>query len=189
MQNPSKFILPSALALLMLATRSHHFGSSLHLPDATLAVFFLAGFYLRGKFVYPLLLAEAVLIDTVAIAHFGVSDFCVSPAYVFLAPAYAAPWAAGIWLRGRVAWNWASVLSLAAALSAGTALAFLFSNGSFYWLSGRYPDPHWGQYVERAAHYFPPYLSSPVMYVAFAVALHGVFHGLQALRSANRQVG
>lgn len=186
MQYLSKFVIPSALALLMLATRSDHFGSSLHLPDASLAVFFLAGFYLRGKFVFPLLLTEAVLIDYVAIAHFGVSDFCVSPAYVFLIPAYAAPWAAGIWLRRKAAWNWASLPVLAGSLLVGTASAFLFSNGSFYWLSGRYPDPNWGQYVERAAHYFPPYLSSPFLYVALAVVSHGLIHGLQALRTAGR---
>jgi hypothetical protein len=37
--------LPSGLLLaaLMLATRSHHFASPLHLPDASWAVFFLAG--------------------------------------------------------------------------------------------------------------------------------------------------
>lgn len=186
MQNPRTLFLPAALALLMLVTRFDHFGSSAHLPDATLAVFFLAGFYWRGRLAFPLLLAEAVAIDYVAIAHFGVSDFCVSPAYAFLVPAYAAPWAAGLWLRRQAAWNWASLLPLAGALFTSITTAFLFSNGSFYWLSGRYADPNWGEYFERAAHYFPPYLSSPFIYVALAVALHGVFHGLQALRPGMR---
>ncbi|MGH8472507.1 MAG: hypothetical protein ACREVJ_08675, partial [Gammaproteobacteria bacterium] len=47
------------LALLMAATRSHHFAATLHLPDASWAVFFLAGFYLRPLWVFPALLALA----------------------------------------------------------------------------------------------------------------------------------
>lgn len=182
MQNPSRFLLFPVLALLMFSTRSQHFGSSLHLPDASLAVFFLAGFYLRGKFVFPLLLAAAVLSDYVAIAYFGVSDFCVSPAYVFLIPAYAAPWAAGVWLRGKACWQWASLLPLAGAWSLGVSLAFLVSDGSFYWLSGRYPASSLSQYVEQAGEYFLPYVSGPLAYLALAAALHGLFRSLQALR-------
>jgi hypothetical protein len=37
----------SALAALRAATRFHHFGSAMYLPDASLAVFFLGGLYLR----------------------------------------------------------------------------------------------------------------------------------------------
>src|SRR5690554_3136356 len=44
------------LAVLMAATRSHHFASVTHLPDASWAVFFLAGFYLRPLWVFPALL-------------------------------------------------------------------------------------------------------------------------------------
>jgi 4-amino-4-deoxy-L-arabinose transferase-like glycosyltransferase len=36
-------ITPLILALVMLATRFHHFGSTVNLPDASLAVFFLLG--------------------------------------------------------------------------------------------------------------------------------------------------
>lgn len=181
MQNPSKIVLPVALALLMLATRSDHFGSSLHLPDASLAVFFLAGLYWRGRFAFPLLLAEAALIDYIAIAHFGVSDFCVSPAYAFLIPAYAAPWAAGAWLRHRIEWNGQALLPVAGSLLAGTSLAFLFSNGSFYGLSGRFSDLSWGAFIEQAAHYFPSYLAGPFLYVTLAAAVYGLIHTVQSL--------
>jgi hypothetical protein len=184
MRNPGHFLLPAALALLMLATRFDHFGSSVNLPDASLAAFFLAGFYLRGRFVFPLLMTEAALIDYIAIAHFGVSDFCVSPAYVFLIPAYAAAWTAGLWLRGKAGWEWATLPRLAAAWFVGAALAFLLSDGSFYWLSGRYAEPHAGQYIGLAAQYFLPYLSGPFLYVALAAALHGLLHGLRTLRPA-----
>jgi hypothetical protein len=178
MKNPNRLLLTMALAMLMLATRSHHFATSLHLPDASPAVFFLAGAYLRGKWVFLLLLGGAVLIDYVAIAHFGVSDFCVSPAYVFLVPAYAASWAAGLWLRGHSTWRWDSLPSLAGAWLTGTGLAFLISNGSFYWLSGRIAGANWSQYLEQVADYFWPYLFGPSVYVGLALVLHGWFRAL-----------
>jgi hypothetical protein len=37
-----------ALAILMALTRSDHFGSALTLPDASLAVFYLAGIFTGG---------------------------------------------------------------------------------------------------------------------------------------------
>lgn len=43
------------LAALMALTRYGHFGSAVSLPDASLAVFFLAGFYLPA-WVFPALL-------------------------------------------------------------------------------------------------------------------------------------
>ena len=45
------------LAVGMAATRFRHFGSAIHLPDASLAIFFLAGFYLRASVFFVVLLA------------------------------------------------------------------------------------------------------------------------------------
>lgn len=44
----------TALSLLLLATGLDHFGSAYKLPNACLAIFFIAGFYLRTfwSFVY-----------------------------------------------------------------------------------------------------------------------------------------
>ena len=79
--------LPLSLIALMVATRFHHFGDVLHLPDASLAVFFFAGFYPKKMF-FAFLLALAALIDYLAIEN-GTSGWCVTPAYVFLIPTYA----------------------------------------------------------------------------------------------------
>ncbi len=37
----------AVLTLLMVTTRFKHFGDLMHLPDASMAVFFLGGLYLR----------------------------------------------------------------------------------------------------------------------------------------------
>lgn len=173
---PSHVVILGLLALLMAATRSHHFGSSLHLPDASLAIFFAAGFYLPQRKLFPLLLVEAALIDWVAITVGGVSDWCVSPAYVFLIPTYACLWFGGRWYAGRQGFSWSSAVLLALAATLAASAAFLISNGSFYLLSGRFPDLAWTQYAERVAQYYGPYVGSVYAYVAFFAFLHVVVH-------------
>jgi len=165
-------VRPGAVALmaLMAATRFHHFGTPFALPDASLAVFFLAGLWLGGRYLFATLLAEAAIIDYLAITKFGVSDFCVTKAYVFLIGSYGAMWLGGNWCRhfGELSIN--SVLQQFGMLITATSTAFLFSNGSFYWLSGRYVSPNWAQYVERFAQYYPPYLTNAVLYVVVIFA-------------------
>jgi hypothetical protein len=153
-----------ALIGLMLVTRFHHFGSSIFLPDASLAVFFMAGLWFGGLRLFAILFIEATLIDAVAISQFNVSDYCISPAYLFLIPTYAALSFAGqIAARFKIL----SVHHLAMQLSllvGATSVAFLISNGSFYALSDRYPDLSWAHYAARVVQYYPLYLSSTLVY-------------------------
>jgi hypothetical protein len=164
-----KHILPivAGLAALMLATRFHHFGSPVSLPDASWAVFFLSGFYLRPMVMFPLFLAEAALIDYAAIAN-GVSDWCITPAYGFLIPTYGSLWLAGRWYAGRACAAWRTLVPLTGALLTGTSVAFLISNGSFYLLSGYFTELGWGNYAMRVAKYFPLYFASTFIYVMLA---------------------
>ncbi|MDD2739075.1 MAG: hypothetical protein PHR94_09080 [Methylomonas lenta] len=160
-----------ALMALMAATRFHHFGTSFALPDASLAIFFLAGLWLGGRYLFAILLAEAGLIDYLAITKLGVSDFCVSQAYVFLIPTYAAMWLGGKWCRQFETQTPTALTQQFIALVVATSSAFLISNGSFYLLSGRYTEGNWAQYIERFAMYYPPYMTSTLIYgvLIFAV--------------------
>lgn len=160
------------LMLLMVATRYHHFGTMLHLPDASMAIFFAAGFYLGGTFALPLLMALAVAIDWYAISVAGVSDFCVTPAYSMLAAAYAVLWYGGSWYaRRHYKASFAGVPPFVAIAVASTVLSFLISNGAFYWLGGRDAEPHFAEYVERVMLYLPSFVSVALLWIAaFAVA-------------------
>ena len=160
------------LALLMVATRFHHFGSTTHLPDASLAVFFLGGFYLRRSALFGFYLAEAALIDYLAITLGGVSDWCVTPAYAFLIPTYASLWFGGAWYARRHRMEWRTLLPFFAAVALGVSAAFLISNSSFYLWSGYFPNLGWIEYASRVAKYFPPYASAAVAYVVLAAGLH-----------------
>lgn len=166
------FIIFVLLALVMAATRFHHFGSAISLPDASLAIFFLAGFYLRSPFILAALLVEAGLIDYVAITYGGVSDWCISPAYVFLVPTYASVWFAGRWVGARDRKSWRTLAWALVALGVGVSIAFLISNGSFYLFSGRFPELGLAQYTERVAKYFLPYALNTFLYVLFAALIH-----------------
>ncbi len=91
------------LAAVMIATRLHLPALSTHigaLPDASWAVFFMAGFYLRGwsRWAFPLFMALAVGVDYAVITGQGLEfwkHYCVSPAYWCLVPAYLALWLGG----------------------------------------------------------------------------------------------
>ncbi len=164
----------AALALLMAATRMHHFGSALHLPDASLAVFLLAGFFIASPLLFAGLLLEAAALDYVAIAHLGVSDWCVTPAYWFLIPTYAVLWFAGRYYA-RIHQHSLRSLGIFSGIScAAISVAFIISNGAFYLFSGRYPDMGMAEYAARMAQYYPQYLSGGLLYLGCAAALYAV---------------
>ncbi|MDH5648833.1 MAG: hypothetical protein OEY67_04190, partial [Gammaproteobacteria bacterium] len=60
-------LLLAGFILVMTATRYHHFGSVLHMPDASLAVFFFAGLYLKKLRFFAVFLATAGIVDFLAI--------------------------------------------------------------------------------------------------------------------------
>lgn len=163
------------LMALMAATRFHHFGDALHMPDASWAVFFLAGFYLAPAWLLAFLV-QAVAIDYVAIEMMGTSAFCVTPAYAALLPAYAALWVGGRWLARNAGMNQGGLGRLAGAAVVATLtstlVAFALSNGAFYWMGGRVAETSLAQYVQTWIDYAPGFLGSTLMYLAAAVAVH-----------------
>jgi hypothetical protein len=162
----------AVLAGMMLATRFTHFGSGTMLPDASLAVFLLAGFYLRRAWVLAPLLLLAGVIDYLATQKMGVSEYCLSPAYGFLIPAYAALWCGGRWYAARHSLQASSLAPLTAAVLISVSVAFVISETSFYLLSDRYPDLDWMQYARLSATFYLPYMGSAIFYVAVAAFAH-----------------
>jgi hypothetical protein len=180
----------AAMILLMGITRTSHFGSTIHLPDATLAIFLIAGFMLprytwAALAVFALLLLEAGGIDYYAIAYRGVSDYCVSPAYWFLLPTYASMWLGGRWFAAQQQ-NLRSLALFTGVSWLATTIAFMISNGSFYLLSGRFTEMSVMEYTARVAKYYPPYLSSSLMYLAFAAVIYVALNQLNKTSSSTQ---
>lgn len=166
-----RYISAVILIALLILPEGKHFVSPLHLPESTLAVFFLAGRYLRHWASWPVLFAINFACDYFVIHYRGVSDFCFTPSYGFLILAYGAMWLGGFYSRSAGLTRLSGIATLVAAVLVATAMAFLISNSSFYWLSGRYPDPHFTEYVERALMYMPRYMESPWVWLAGAASV------------------
>jgi hypothetical protein len=154
----------------MLLTRTHHFGTAFSPPDASLAVFFLAGLWIASGWVFGGLLVIAALADQIAFAS-NVSNWCVTAAYGFLIPAYGAMWAAGKFCRNTEPLSIAGSARILGALAIGSALYFAVSNGSFFWLSGYFDTMTLGEYWSRTIKYFPWYLGWAAAYSAAGILI------------------
>ena len=179
LSNPQRAGIFAILALVMTATRVNHFAA---LPDASWAVFFVAGFYLRGsvRWAFPLLIALAVLIDFFVITSQGISfwsHYCVSAAYWFLLPAYFVLGLGGSALRRLYAGLGLRTLGLlGVSLFIAVSACYLISNGSYYWLSDGWLSAgnvrSFAGWIENLGDWYLPYLRTSAIYVGIAAALH-----------------
>lgn len=169
------FGIAAALVLLMAATRYNHFGSAVAMPDASYAVFFLAGLLLgrvRGALVIlALLMVEAAMVDYYAINFREVSGYCVTSAYVFLVFAYAALWFVGRWYAPRHDLTLKGMSGLLLAGAAAGSAAFIIANVSFYLLAGYFDRMSVIQYVASVAQYYGPYVAVTLFYITLAVGI------------------
>lgn len=161
-----------ALVLLMAVTRGQHFASVENLPSASWSIFFLAGFYLRSRLAFVALFAEAVLLDYSSLANGTITDWCLSPVYWALVPAYGSLWLAGRLLARVAREDLRSLALLVLTVVVAASVAYLISGGSFYFFSGRHPEPSVEGFVWRIGHYVPRHLSNLAFYVGSALLLH-----------------
>ena len=175
LSNRQRLGIGALLALAMLVTRVNHFAP---IPDASWAVFFVAGFYLRGlgRWAFPALMALAVAIDAWVISRAGISfwnHYCVSVAYWFLVPAHAAMWFGGALLaRNYRGLEWRALGGLALAAPVAAAVCFLVSNGSFYWLSDTVANATLAGWGKNLGDWYFQYISTACLYIAGAAVVH-----------------
>lgn len=173
-QSRSQMLTAIALAGLMAATRGQEFAPlGQHLPDASLAVFFLAGFYLRAGWSFVALFALASAIDMMAIGWGGVSAYCLSPAYWLLIPAYATLWGAGRWYRRLHREDLSTLPRLGALLLGAGVLSEAFASGGFYLFSGHFQPTAVG-FGYSLVSYLPGTLMALFAYTALGVVAHVV---------------
>lgn len=178
----------AALAVLMAATRMHHFAV---VPDASWAVFFLGGLYLRdaSRWAFPTLMGLAVAVDWLVISRSGMSfwqHYCVSPAYWMLIPAYFAMWAGGMWLRRReAAFDARGAGLLAVALPLSVVVCHLLAQGSFYWISASVAEPTVAGWWKNYSDWLLPYMGSAALYVGLALLGHYAVAALGGKRAGH----
>jgi len=162
----------------MLATRAFHVGSALHLPDASWAAFFIAGYYLRCASSGVLLL-EAVAIDVVYLLNGGNPD-CFSGAYGFLFATYLALWMGGAWAARAQGSHLARLQRVTLAWFAAAGVAYLISNGSFYWIADVVTHRSLEGWARNAAQWAFGFIVQPLVYVGLAALVHGLIAPFKA---------
>ncbi|HVX06086.1 MAG TPA: hypothetical protein VHA71_13325 [Rhodanobacteraceae bacterium] len=182
--NRQAWTLAMLLALAMLATRTGHFGDTLHLPDASMAAFFLGGVYVRRHLAFAMLVVLGVAIDYVMIRYAGVSNYCVTPAYGFLQVAYAVLWYGGCWCASRgMSRHLLFVVAVVLAIA-----AFLVSDGSFYWLGGRVADRSLAGWATNAWRWGPSFVMVAMCYIGVALGLVEISARVRALVKAQKGI-
>ncbi|URL58827.1 hypothetical protein IM816_01510 [Luteibacter flocculans] len=174
LSRPMFAAVAALFAVVMIGTRFHHFGDALHLPDASMALFFLGGIYLRKHLAFVAFVVLSVLVDWYSVSYAGVSDFCITVAYAFMPLAYAVLWYAGRLLAPRYDGSLRSHALVFAGLLVSATLSYAVSNGAFYWLGGRYTAPHMAEYVQRFAQWAPLFVRAAAGYVLVAQVIQAL---------------
>lgn len=183
--NKAYWLIFIILSVLMIMTRPYHFASALHLPSASLAVFFLGGFFLKSNKTFWGFFALSVSIDLASSYARGAFGDCITVSYPFLVVGYFA-----LWLTGKRCFFTVKNTNLALAVSKNlvglfiaSSVAFFTSNASYYFISGKFTDLSWLQYSSRVAKYYFPYVQSPFLYVALGLAIYCILGEIKALKS------
>jgi len=161
------------LTLLMLATRTHHFSSFNHLPSASIAIFFLAGMYLRNIKAFWFFYILTLTVDLASSYYRGQFGDCITTSYPALVLSYGVMFTVGYYTRP----NWqqsdwhVNIIKVALALLVASSVAFFISNGSYYVLSGKFPELSWAEYGTRVDKYFFKSISNPIFYVTSAMVI------------------
>ena len=173
------------LSALMVMTRPYHFASALHLPSASLAVFFLGGFFLKTNKTFWGYFALSVSIDLASSYARGAFGDCITVSYPFLVLGYFALWQTGKWCFFNIQQtNIAlAVTKNLVGLFIASSVAFFTSNASYYFISGKFPDLSWLQYSSRVAKYYLSYIQSPFLYVILGLAIYCIFGQIKLLKS------
>jgi hypothetical protein len=157
------------LTVFMAATRIEHFNQIV--PDASTAIFFLAGLLIGNPLWLVAFLAEALALDITAIQVVGVDPACITFGYAMMIPAYAALWLAPRFLRENFKPDLLNFTKLTLSCVAGLAVFFVFSNVGYYFGGGYSTSMGFAEYANRVAQYFPHYLTSTLIYSAAGVAI------------------
>lgn len=160
------------LAAVMLVTRTHSLSHVVHLPDTSLASFFVLGYLVRRAAAFAGLFVLGFAIDVWKIYVMGGSGFCFTPAYWMLLPAYGTMWFAGRFVADRFGERLSALLPAAVVLLLATFVSNLFSSGGFYFLGGRYPDPTLAEFLPRLQKYFPGTLLATLLWSGVGAAAY-----------------
>jgi hypothetical protein len=164
----------AVLAAVMLVTRTHSLSNLVHLPETSLASFFVLGYLVRQPLGFAALFLLAFGIDVVTINVLGGSGYCYTPAYAMLVPAYGVMWFAGRFAAARFGERLTALVPTAAVLVGAAVISNVLSSGGYYVLSGRFDAPTIAGYLPRFQRYFPGTLLATLLWSGLAAVVYAV---------------
>jgi hypothetical protein len=167
------------LAAVMLITRTHSLSNLVHLPDTSLASFFVLGYLVRRPLGFAGLFLLGFAIDVVVIYVMSGSGFCFTAAYWMLVPAYGVMWFAGRFAAERLGARLSALPVTIALLACAAFVSSLLSSGGFYFLGGRYDDPTIAGFLPRIQRYFPGTLLATLLWSGVGAACYAAIRALR----------
>jgi hypothetical protein len=148
------------LGLAMLLTRGGHLLTSVSLPDASFALFFISGMLIKKPRWFISLFVFSVVIDLVTLSMNNNYRIPINLGYLGLLPSYGLMWFFG----SRIA-NTKSVLSYIRFSILATLIAFLISTQTYNLLSGIFPGITIKESIQMGWEYLPQSLIYTMSYL------------------------
>jgi hypothetical protein len=179
----NNIILLIALLALMALTRTEYPGISFIIPDASWAVFMLAGFFLSKPLFFAIFALTAWGIDLYAFRTDLAAAYCLTPGYASLVLTWMALWFGG-WLVNAQMKN--AVLRLTLITLPTVIVAFVLSNMGYYLFSSYGETMTLAAYSQAVLKYLPMYLASTAAYVALVGSLATALNSLTVHRASQQ---
>ena len=176
-----KLYMFALVILTMLLTRGSHLLTSVSLPDASFALFFISAILLKQPKWFILLFGFSTLVDIITLSLNSSYQISINFSYLGLLPSYGIMWLAGVWLNKQSNALEAVKFSLAALVS--TFVAFVISTQTYYLFSGRFPNHGLVETMQYGWNYLPGYLAYTAMYLVGFWALAKASSKLNFIKS------
>ena len=158
------------LGLAMLLTRGDHLLTSVSLPDASFALFFIGGMLIKKPRWFISLFVFSVVIDLVTLSMNNNYRIPINLGYLGLLPSYGLMWFFG----SRIA-NTKSVLSYIRFSVLATLIAFLISTQTYNLLSGIFPTITIKESIQMGWEYLPQSLIYTMSYLMAYWCIQSLF--------------
>ena len=164
-----KYLVLVTAILLMALTRNSHSLTSLSIPDATMALFFIAGFYLKDLRWFAGLFLLSTLIDAITSYIDPSMNLWHNISYLGMIFAYAI-----MWLAGAITIKNKSSFYFLLSSTISTVIAFTVSTQTYNLLSGAFPNITIKQSLHTGWEYLPQTFIYTMSYLV-------IYWGIQAL--------
>jgi hypothetical protein len=159
-QSNKQYLLLITLFFLMVITRDSHSLTSLNLPDATFAVFFIGGYNFRNIRWFSFLFLLSTLIDVTTSLVNPSMSLWHNISYLGMIFAYGAMWLGGF-LSAKIKTSIYFLIS--SAISA--VIAFIISTQTYNLFSGNFSEISTKASIQLGWEYFPQNFTYTIAYL------------------------